>query len=75
MKKNIKKITKNMTLAEILDFPGTSEILLKYNVPCLSCPLAMFEIGLLKLSDICNKYSIDIEKLLKELNETIKSSD
>ncbi len=74
-KKNIKKITKNTTLAEILDFPGTSEILIKYNVPCLSCPLARFELSMLRLSDICNKYSINIEELLKELNKNIKSHD
>ena len=63
------KITKNTTLAEILKLPGAEEILAKYNLPCLSCPLAKFEIGDLKIGQVCETYGIDIENLLKELNE------
>ena len=63
------KITKNTTLAEILKFPEAEEILAKYNLPCLSCPLAKFEIGDLKFGQVCGTYGIDIENLLKGLNE------
>jgi len=63
------KITKDTSLAEILKLPGAEEILAKYNLPCLSCPLAKFEIGDLKIGQVCKTYGIDIESLLKELNE------
>lgn len=70
MKKN--KIGKDTTLAEILKYPGIEEILVKYNLPCLSCPLASFEIKMLKIGDVCKMYGIDLENLLKELNEKIE---
>ena len=63
------KITKDTGLAEILKLPGAEGILAKYNLPCLSCPLAKFEIGDLKIGQVCKTYGIDIEGLLKELNE------
>lgn len=66
------KITKDTTLAEILKYPGAEEILQKYNLPCLSCPMAEFEIEILKIGQIATMYGIDLEKLLKELNEKIK---
>lgn len=45
------------------------EILLKYNVPCLGCSFAQYEMKELKLGDICKMYSIDIKGLLKDLNK------
>lgn len=62
------KITKGTTLAEILKKPGAEESLLKYNLPCLSCPMAKFEIANLKIGDVCKMYGVDLENLLKELN-------
>ncbi|HHE67633.1 MAG TPA: DUF1858 domain-containing protein [Candidatus Parcubacteria bacterium] len=67
-----KKITKNTTLAEVLEFPKAQEILVKYNLPCLTCPFAKLEIDKLKLGQICQMYGIDLESLLKELNKNIK---
>lgn len=66
------KITKDTTLAEILKIPGTEEILAKYNLPCLWCPMAKFEAQNLKIGQVCKIYNIDVEKLLKELNQKIK---
>jgi len=63
-----KKITENTTLAEILEKPELIKILVKYNLPCLSCPFAKMEIEGLKIGDVCRMYDIDVEKLLKELN-------
>ena len=62
------KFTKDSTLAEILENPKAEKILLKYNVPCLGCPYAQFEIQKLKIGQVCEMYQIDAEKLLKELN-------
>ena len=62
------KIAKNTTLARILEFSGTEKILAKYNLPCLNCPFAKLEMENLKIGEICKMYKIDIENLLKELN-------
>ena len=63
------KITKDTTLAEILENPEAKKILAKYNLPCLSCPLAKLEIENLKIGEVCKIYGIDIKNLLKELNK------
>lgn len=66
------KITQNTTLAEILEKPELVEILAKYNLPCLSCPMAKFEIEKLKIGEVCKMYGIDLGKLLIELNKIEK---
>jgi hybrid cluster-associated redox disulfide protein len=63
------KITENTTVADILKIPGAEEILAKYNLPCLTCPLAKFEVEKLKIGQVCQIYGLDIKSLLKELNE------
>ncbi len=64
------KITKDTTLTEILELPGAEKILVKYNLPCLSCPFAKIEMEDLKIGAVCEMYGIDVEKVLKELNNT-----
>ena len=63
------KITKNTTLAKVLEINGAEKILSKFEMPCLHCPMAQMEMASLKLGDICSMYGIDIDKLLKELNK------
>ena len=63
------KITKNVKIEKILQKDGAEEILAKYNLPCLSCPMAIFEIEKLKIGDVCKMYGIDANGLLKELNK------
>ena len=62
------KITKDTTLAKILKSPKAKKILTKYNLPCLTCPFAEMEMENLKINDICKTYDINLEALLKELN-------
>ena len=64
-----KKLTKNSNLAEILKSKDREKILAKYNLPCLTCPMAKFEIENLKLGQVCKMYGINLEKLLGELNK------
>ena len=68
-KKVAKKITKSSTLAEILKKKGAEKILAKNGVPCLSCPMASFEIDDLKIGDVCKSYGLNISKILRELNK------
>jgi len=65
------KITENTTLAEILKNPGAEKILAKYNLPCLSCPMAKFEMENLKIGEMCKMYEINLAELLKELNNAL----
>ncbi|RLF44345.1 MAG: disulfide oxidoreductase, partial [Thermoplasmata archaeon] len=63
------KIARDTKLSEILKDQKSQEILAKYNLPCLSCPMARFEIENLKLGEVCKMYGINLEKLLRELNK------
>jgi hybrid cluster-associated redox disulfide protein len=62
------KITKDTILSEILELKGAEKILGKYNLPCLSCPMAKFEVEKLKIGEVCETYGINLEELLKDLN-------
>jgi hybrid cluster-associated redox disulfide protein len=68
----VMKITKDTTLVEILKNTEAEKILAKYNLPCLSCPYAQYEVEKLKIGQVCKMYNIDIEKLFKELNGVYK---
>ena len=65
----MKKITKKSTLADILKIKNAEEVLAKHGVPCVSCPMAKFEMEKLEICDICKMYDLPLEKILKDLNE------
>lgn len=67
------KITKDTTLAQILERPEASKILSKYDLPCLHCPVAKYEIGILKIGEVAKAYGINIDSLLRDLNEISES--
>ncbi len=67
------KITKDTTLADVLKKPGAGTVLEKHNTPCLHCPMAAYEMGMLKIGDVAKTYGIDLKALLKELNEEAKA--
>lgn len=66
------QITKDSTLEEILALPKAGEVLAKHNVPCLTCPMARFEMQDLKIGDVCKMYGLDEKKILEELNKIAK---
>ncbi|MBM4177394.1 hypothetical protein FJ208_01155 [Candidatus Gribaldobacteria bacterium] len=63
------KITQNTTLEKILALPQAEKVLSKYKVPCLTCPMAKYEMAGLKIGDVCKIYGINEKELLKELNK------
>jgi hypothetical protein len=65
----IGKITEETTLAEAMDREGAEEVMAKHELPCLSCPFAKMEMEQLKIGDICERYGIDLEGLLEDLNK------
>jgi len=64
----MKKITNKTTLEKILGIKGADEILAKNGVPCLSCPMASFEVDKLEIGEVCKAYGLNLKKILKELN-------
>ncbi len=67
--KSANKITKDTTLAQIIDVPGVGAVLAKHGVPCVTCPYAKMEMDKLKLGEVCKMYGVDLDKLLKDLNK------
>ena len=63
------KITQKTTLKKILENPEAEKILAEHGVPCLFCPMASFEIDKLKIGEVCKMYRLNLEKILKELND------
>lgn len=62
------KITKETTLEKIIEKKGAGKILAENGVPCLSCPMAQFEIDKLQIGEVCKMYNLNLKKILKELN-------
>jgi len=63
------KITKDMTLAEaVAKYPKTIPVFMKYGMHCIGCPMAMQE----TVEQGAEVHGIDLKKMLKDLNESIK---
>ena len=69
---SLKQFTQNTLLSKILIYDNLRKILEKYNLPCLNCPMRTFEIGELKIGNVCKMYNIDLNNLLRELNSPNK---
>ncbi len=63
------KITSDTLLIDIFELPKSEEILTKHKVPCVSCPMAQFELGNLTIGEVCKMYGIDLKRLLEDLNK------
>lgn len=63
-------ITKDMTMEEVLiKYPKANDIFLKYGLDCMGCQVAEFE----SIGHASRVYGIDLEALLKDLNEMEKN--
>ena len=62
------KYTKETKLEEVMKSPDARDIISKFNIPCLHCPMAAYEAKMLTLGQISSNYGIDLDGLLKELN-------
>jgi hypothetical protein len=62
-------VTEETQMSEIMKHKEGLKVLDKYNVPCMSCPMASHEMQFnLRIKDIPVVYGIDKENLIKELN-------
>lgn len=65
MRKKI-EITKDMTLAEVLNYKkDAGTILMGFGMHCFACPAAQME----SLEEAASVHGIDIDLLIKKLNE------
>lgn len=69
---NMKQITKNMFISEILQTDqGLIPILLNSGMHCLGCPSSQME----SLEEACMVHGIDVNALTSELNEYLATSE
>jgi len=65
------KITGKTTLQDALRIKDADEILNKFQVPCLHCSMAAFEMGQLTIGDIANMYGLKLKDMLHDLNDKV----
>lgn len=66
------RVTKDMIIADILQLDkGTVPILLNSGMHCLGCPSSSGE----SLEDACSIHGIDVDGLVKELNDYLATKD
>jgi hybrid cluster-associated redox disulfide protein len=64
-----KKITKEMGIGAIAQkYPETMEVFAKHGLHCIGCAAAHFE----NLEQGCEAHGIDADKLVDDLNKSIK---
>ena len=63
------KITKEMNIGKIAtEHPETIDVFTKHGMHCIGCVAAHFE----NLAQGCESHSIDVDKLVKDLNEAVE---
>lgn len=62
-------ISEQSLLGDILKKPYGKKVLSQFRLPCLSCPMAALEMGVLKIGDVSRMYGVDLHGLLKALND------
>ena len=62
-------ITKDMTVGEVVrTYPDKAEVLMSFGMGCVGCPSAQAE----TIEEASKVHGIDVEKLIKALNEVAK---
>lgn len=63
------KITKDMIIGELVrNYPETINVLMGHGMGCVGCPSAQAE----SIEDACMVHGMDIDSLLKSLNDAVK---
>jgi len=69
------KVDKHTKLGKIMKMKGMEKILTKYNVPCVSCPMAKMEIDSLEIGYVCKLYGLPEKEIILEINKILKKKD
>ena len=63
------KILKEMTIGEVVrNYTESVKILSKFGMGCVGCPSAQAE----TIEDACKVHGINVEELIKALNDAVK---
>lgn len=63
------KILKEMTIGEVVrNYPEVIDVLFSFGMGCVGCPSAQAE----TIEEACKVHGIDVEKIIKALNENAK---
>ncbi|MBA5851527.1 DUF1858 domain-containing protein [Clostridium sp. cel8] len=63
------KISKDMTIGEVArNYPECVDILFDFGMGCVGCPSAQAE----TIEEACQVHGIEVEKIIKALNEGLK---
>lgn len=63
------KILKEMTIGEVVrNYPEVIDVLFSFGMGCVGCPSAQAE----TIEEACQVHGIDVEKIIKALNEKVK---
>ncbi|HEX9061182.1 MAG TPA: DUF1858 domain-containing protein [Clostridia bacterium] len=63
------KILKEMTIGEVVrNYPDSVKILFGFGLGCVGCPSAQAE----TIEEACGVHGLDVEKLMKALNDAVK---
>ncbi|HHU63276.1 MAG TPA: DUF1858 domain-containing protein [Clostridiales bacterium] len=66
------KVTKDMTISQVLMMDkGTASIFMNHGMYCLGCPSASGE----SIQDACAVHGIDVDTLIKDLNEYLEKGE
>ena len=66
----LNKITKDMTIGEVMEkYPETADVFIRHGLRCFGCFVAMME----TLEQGAKSHGIDVEELLKDLNDVVES--
>ncbi len=70
-KQENKKITKNMTIKDVLEIDQTlADVLMGFGMHCIFCPMSQME----TLEEAAQVHEIDVDFLVKKLNENKSSA-
>lgn len=62
-------ITKDMTIESVIrNYPETIAVFRRFGLDCMDCQIASFE----AVEHGANVHQVDVERLMRELNEVIK---
>lgn len=64
-----KKITKSMTLGEVLDkYPDTAEVMYEHGLHCIGCHISAFE----TVEQGAQAHGVDVDKFIDALNKKVE---
>jgi hybrid cluster-associated redox disulfide protein len=65
-------LTKEMTIQEVVTkYPDSVKVFIQHGMPCVGCMAARYE----NIEQGANAHGIDIDKLMGDLNKTVKEEE